>query len=85
MANGAGAMAQVLGYKVDLISELGWGRFGTVYRGHDPEVRVVAMKKISMANRELRRSTSRETMQFYYLKDKQLQQNDHLVKVYDVK
>ena len=78
-------MADVFGYKVDLMNELGRGAFGTVYKGRGQNDSVVAVKKISTGSKDDRRKASMEALKFNYLKDKLLQTNIHIMKIYDVK
>ena len=78
-------MTEVFGYKINLINELGRGAFGTVYEGKRQNDSVVAVKKICTGTKEDRRKASTEALKFHYLKDKLLQGNVHVMKIYDVK
>ena len=82
---GSDNMVNILGYRVDSINELGHGSFGTVYMGFDKENKAVALKKLKTGNIRANRAASSEVAKFQYLKDSLLQQNDHIVKVYDIK
>ena len=46
---GERAMAHIFGFSVDLLNNLGHGSFGTVYKGFNKDVNVVALKKVSLA------------------------------------
>ena len=78
-------MTEVFGYKINLINELGRGAFGTVYEGKGENDSVAAVKKICTGTKEDRRKASTEALKFHYLKDKLLQSNIHIMKIYDVK
>ena len=74
--------AEILGYTVDLLYELGRGSFGIVYKGSNQNGNEVALKKL---NRKDKKSAAIEAARFYYMMDQQLQQNDHIVQIRDVK
>ena len=76
------AVAQVFGYTVDFMEELGRGAFGTVYKGYNHDDNIVAIKKVSKIEK---RKASSEACKFYYLKQKDLQENQHIVRIDDVK
>ena len=76
------AVAQVFGYTVDFLEELGRGGFGTVYKGYNHDSKVVAIKKVSKIEK---RKASTEAVKFHYLKEKHLQENKHIIKIDDVK
>ena len=78
-------MVDILGYMVDPINELGHGSFGTVYKGFDSKNQAVALKKLNTGTRRANKAASSEVAKFQYLKDRILQQNDHIVKVFDIK
>ena len=80
-----GTMTEIFGYKIDVFSELGRGAFGTVYKGYGQNDSLVAVKRICTGTEEDRQKASKEALKLYYLKDKDLQANDHLMKIIDVK
>ena len=69
---------EIFGYKVDFMEELGRGAFGTVYKSYAQNDTVVAVKRI-------RSSSEEEAFKFHYLKEKGLQANEHIMKIFDVK
>ena len=73
-------VAEVFGYEVDLLDELGRGAFGTVYRGYNRWGRTIAIKRASKRDKA---KASGEAVKFHYLK--QIAFHDHIIKVYDVK
>ena len=80
-----GTMTEVFGYKIDVFNELGRGAFGTVYKGYGQNDSLVAVKRICTGTEEDRQKASKEALKFYYLKDKDLQANDHIMRIIDVK
>ena len=76
---------ELFGYKVDFMEELGRGAFGTVYKGYAQNDTVVAVKRISTSTEQDPKKVSTEAFQFHYLKDKSLQANEHIMKIFDVK
>ena len=80
-----GKKVQILGYTVNLLRELGRGSFGTVYKGRNQNGRV-ALKKLKTGEREEIRSAAIEAVTLQkLLKDPRLQENDHIVSIYDVR
>ena len=45
------ALGNVFGYNVDFLQELGHGSFGTVYKGCAEDGSIVAIKKVSKADK----------------------------------
>ena len=78
-------MAEVFGYRIDFMEELGRGSFGTVYKGFGENDSIVAVKKIATGTKGDRVKASNEAVKFHYLKDKLLQSNNHITRIYDVK
>ena len=76
--------AQILGYTVNLLRELGRGAFGTVYKGTNQKGNKVALKKLKTGDREANLFAAKEAVTFQKLKDPRLQENDHIVNVYNV-
>ena len=80
-----GAMTEIFGYKIDMTDELGRGAFGTVYKGFGKYNSTVTVKKICTGTEEDRKTASKEALKFQYMKDIDVQVNDHITKIYDVK
>ena len=80
-----GRMTEIFGYKIDVMEELGRGAFGTVYKGYGDNNSIVAVKKICTGSEEDRKIASKEALKFHFMKDRDMQVNDHIINIYDVK
>ena len=77
--------ADILGYTVNLLRELGRGSFGTVYKGRNQNGRVVGMKKLRTGGKDANKSAASEAVKLQQLMmDPRLQENDHIVNINDV-
>ena len=78
--------ADILGYTVDLLRELGRGSFGTVFKGRNQHGREVALKKLRTGGKDANSRAAQEAVTLQkLLKDPRLQENDHIVSIKKVR
>ena len=72
--------ADIFGYTLDFLQELGRGGFGTVYRGHNKDRDIIAIKKVSIndENEDDKKKAIAEAVKFHFLKENIC--NDHVIK-----
>ena len=80
------SIVQVFDCRVNLLSEIGRGHFGTVHLAYDKSDNKIAAKKVSTVIKEDKQKASTEAMKFHTVRGRlECYEQEHIVQIYDVK